>query len=174
MSKQTYHPARGDIIHVNFAPVLREPEFTGPHFALVISSLAFSKATGLCIALPLTTKYHHDQKLHNTNLMVQVPAIAGLSGQGWVYTHQIKTIDYRERGANFNPKSTKPTSISSSTSWAVRAYHRSLIPLPEARIANNCPTAAWSPPRWKICSRFYHVKNWPTTCTFHLSNTAAT
>lgn len=98
MSKQTYHPSRGDVIHVNFAPSAGH-EFTGPHYALVISSLAFSKATSLCIVLPLTTKYHHEMKLRNTQLMVQMPKVAGLQSEGWVYTHQIKTIDYRERGA---------------------------------------------------------------------------
>ena len=103
MSKHTYHPARGDILHVNFAPSPGH-EFTGPHYGLVISSVAFSKATGLCIVLPLTTKYHDDQRLHNTHLMVQVPQVPKLKERGWVYTHQIKTIDYRERGASFIDK----------------------------------------------------------------------
>jgi mRNA-degrading endonuclease toxin of MazEF toxin-antitoxin module len=103
VSKHTYHPARGDILHVNFAPSSGH-EFTGPHYGLVISSVAFSKATGLCIVLPLTTKYHDDQRLHNTHLMVQVPQVPKLKERGWVYTHQIKTIDYRERGASFIDK----------------------------------------------------------------------
>lgn len=100
MSKQACHPARGDILHVNFAPSSGS-EFTGPHYGLVISSLAFSKATGLCIVLPATTKYHHDKRLLGTHLMVELPKIAGLHERGWIYTHQIKTIDYRERGASF-------------------------------------------------------------------------
>ena len=100
MSKTTYHPDRGDIIHLNFAPSSGK-EFTGPHYGLVISSKALSKATGLCICLPLTTKYHHEAKLHQTHLMVQVPPVAGLEHDGWVYIHQVKTIDYRERGAAY-------------------------------------------------------------------------
>ena len=31
--------------------------------------------------------------------MVPLPERTGLREPGWVYTHQIKTIDYRERGA---------------------------------------------------------------------------
>ncbi len=85
-------------MHVNFAPSSGQ-EFTGPHYGLVISSLSFSKATDLCIVLPMTTKDHPDKKLHSTHLMVQMPIRTGLNQQGWVYTHQIKTIDYRERGA---------------------------------------------------------------------------
>jgi hypothetical protein len=41
------------------------------------------------------------ERLHNTQLMIQMPKVAGLSEEGWVYTHQIKTIDYRERGAAY-------------------------------------------------------------------------
>ena len=100
MSKRTYHPQRGDIIHINFSPSSGR-EFTGPHYGLVISTVAFSRSTGLCIVLPTTTKYHSEQRLHETNLMVELPEIAELKARGWVYTHQIKTVDYRERGATF-------------------------------------------------------------------------
>ena len=103
VSKQTYHPARGDIMHVNFSPSSGH-EFAGPHFALAISSLAFSKSTGLCMVLPLTTKYHPEQKIYGTPVMVKMPRVAGLDAEGWVYTHQIRTIDYRERGANLRSK----------------------------------------------------------------------
>lgn len=98
MSKTAYHPARGDIIHINFSPSSGK-EFGLPHFGLVISSLAFSKHTGLCIVLPMTTKFHIDQRLQNLPLMVKMPPIEGLKEEGWIHTHQIKTIDYRERGA---------------------------------------------------------------------------
>ena len=103
MSKTTYHPSRGDVIHLNFAPSSGR-EFTGPHYGLVISSKAFSKATGLAICLPLTTKYHHESKLQETHLMVQMPNVVGLERDGWVYIHQIKTIDYRERGTTYAGK----------------------------------------------------------------------
>ncbi len=99
MSKQTYHPDRGDVIHVNFSPSAGR-EFTGPHYAVVISTARFARATGFCIVLPTTTKYHHDQRLLTTQLMVKLPPIPELPNAGWVYTYQIKTIDYRERGAS--------------------------------------------------------------------------
>lgn len=103
MSKQAYHPARGDILHVNFTPSAGS-EFALPHYALVISTQMFSKQTGLCIVLPMTTKYHHDKRLLGTHLMVKMPKLPGLEEEGWVYTHQIKTIDYRERGAAYKTK----------------------------------------------------------------------
>lgn len=103
MSKRTYHPARGDIAHLNFAPSSGR-EFTGPHYALVISTVAFSRATGLCIVLPATTKHHADLRLHETPLMMQLPELPELKQTGWVYTNQIRTIDFRERGASFVAK----------------------------------------------------------------------
>jgi mRNA interferase ChpB len=103
LSKRTYHPDRGDIIHLNFSPSSGR-EFTGPHYGVVISTVTFSRSTGLCICLPATTKYHADQRLLETQLMVQLPQIPQLKQTGWVYSHQIKTIDYRERGATFVAK----------------------------------------------------------------------
>ena len=70
MSKRTYHPQRGDIIHINFSPSSGR-EFTGPHYGLVISTVAFSRSTGLCIVLPTTTNYHSEQRLHETNAGAQ-------------------------------------------------------------------------------------------------------
>jgi len=103
VSKQQYHPSRGDVIHLNFSPAAGQ-EFALNHFAVVISSLAFNKATGLCIVLPATTKFHPDKKLYDTQLMVKMPKLKSLNEEGWVYTHQIKTVDYRERNATFKTK----------------------------------------------------------------------
>jgi mRNA-degrading endonuclease toxin of MazEF toxin-antitoxin module len=103
VSKRAYHPARGDVIHLNFSPSSGR-EFTGTHYGLVISTATFSRATGMCIVLPMTSKYHPDERILNTQLMLQLPPIEGLTQTGWIYTYQIKTIDYRERGASFVSK----------------------------------------------------------------------
>lgn len=100
MSKQTYHPERGDIVHLNLAPSAVR-ELTGPHFALVISSARFAKATGFCILVPGTSKSHPEQKLAGQQLMVKLPPIAGLHKDGWLYPHQVKSLDYRDRGLAF-------------------------------------------------------------------------
>jgi hypothetical protein len=52
----------------------------------------------MCICLPLTTKHHPENRLHETPLMARMPVVKGLHEQGWVYIHR-KTIDFRERGA---------------------------------------------------------------------------
>jgi mRNA interferase ChpB len=97
LSKQIYHPERGDIVHLNLAPSSGH-ELTGPHFALVLSTARFSKATGFTIVVPGTTKYHAEQRLAGQQLMVKLPNISKLVQEGWLYPHQVKSLDYRERG----------------------------------------------------------------------------
>jgi mRNA-degrading endonuclease toxin of MazEF toxin-antitoxin module len=103
LSKQTYHPQRGDIVHLNLAPSAGS-ELTGPHFALVISSERFSKATGFTILVPGTTKHHPEERLAGQQLMVKLPALPQLSKEGWLYPHQVKSLDYRERSVSFVAK----------------------------------------------------------------------
>jgi mRNA-degrading endonuclease toxin of MazEF toxin-antitoxin module len=103
LSRQTYHPQRGDIVHLNLWPSAGH-ELTVPHYALVISSIHFAKATGFAIVIPATSKYHHEQRLEGQQLMVQLPAISELPKDGWLYPHQVKSIDYRERGVSFLAK----------------------------------------------------------------------
>lgn len=103
MSRQAYHPDRGDIIHLNLAPSAGQ-ELTGPHFALVLSTIRFSKATGFCIVVPGTTKYHAEQRLADQQLMVKLPLLTRLTQEGWLYPHQVKSLDYRDRGVTFVEK----------------------------------------------------------------------
>jgi mRNA-degrading endonuclease toxin of MazEF toxin-antitoxin module len=103
LSAHTYHPERGDIIHLNLSPSAGH-ELTGPHFALVLSTSRFSKATGFAIVVPGTTKFHADQRLAGQQLMVKLPPLAKLAQDGWLYPHQIKSLDYRDRGMSFVTK----------------------------------------------------------------------
>lgn len=103
MSKQTYHPERGDIVHLNLAPSAGH-ELTAPHFALVLSTIRFSKATGFTIVLPATSKYHAEQRLAGQQLMVKLPPIAKFAAEGWLYPHQVKSLDYRNRNLSFVAK----------------------------------------------------------------------
>ena len=103
MSKQTYHPERGDIIHLNLSPSAGH-ELTGPHFSLVISTSRFCKATGFVIVVPGTTKFHPEQRLAGQQLMVKLPTVQKLNEEGWLYPHQVKSLDYRDRGVSFVAK----------------------------------------------------------------------
>jgi mRNA-degrading endonuclease toxin of MazEF toxin-antitoxin module len=103
LSKQTYFPERGDVVHLNLAPSAGH-ELTGPHFALVLSTTRFSKATGFTIVVPGTTKYHAEQRMAGQQLMVKLPPIATLSKESWLYPHQVKSLDFRDRGVSFVAK----------------------------------------------------------------------
>jgi mRNA-degrading endonuclease toxin of MazEF toxin-antitoxin module len=103
LSKQTYHPERGDVVHLNLAPSAGH-ELTGSHFALVISTARFAKATGFAILVPGTTEYHAEQRLAGQQLMVKLPAMGKLPKEGWLYPHQVKSLDYRDRGVGFVAK----------------------------------------------------------------------
>jgi mRNA-degrading endonuclease toxin of MazEF toxin-antitoxin module len=103
LSKQTYHPERGDIVHLNLSPSAGR-ELTGPHFAIVISTARFAKATGFAILIPGTTKYHAEERLAGQQLMVRLPTIPQLPNEGWLCPHQIKSLDYRDRSVSFVAK----------------------------------------------------------------------
>jgi mRNA-degrading endonuclease toxin of MazEF toxin-antitoxin module len=103
VSRQAYHPDRGEIIHLNLSPAAGH-ELAGPHFALVLSTVKFSRATGFCIVLPGTSKFHAEQRFRTSPLMVRIPDMPELPKEGWLYTHQIKAVDYRERDASFIAK----------------------------------------------------------------------
>jgi len=94
LSKRTYVPERGDVIHVNLGGTAGR-EFDGPHFALVISHGEFQRKTGLCVVLPTTSKNHPELAA----LAVKLPPLAGLNPDGWVLIHRVRTVDFRERGA---------------------------------------------------------------------------
>src|ERR1043166_7766739 len=55
MARLTYMPKRGDLVHVNLAPSAGR-ELTGPHYALVLSSRLYSKATGTALCVPITSR----------------------------------------------------------------------------------------------------------------------
>jgi mRNA-degrading endonuclease toxin of MazEF toxin-antitoxin module len=103
VSKQTYHPERGDVVHLNLSPSAGHA-LTGPHFALVVSTIRFAKSTGFAIVVPGTTKFHAEQRLTGQQLMVKLPPIRELRDEGWLYPHQVKSLDYRDRGISFVAK----------------------------------------------------------------------
>jgi len=70
---------------VYFAPSAGR-DFTDPYYAVVISTFRFLKATRFCIVPQTTTKYHHEQRLENTQLMLQLLSLRELPIVGWVYT----------------------------------------------------------------------------------------
>lgn len=96
MSKRTYVPERGHVVHVNLGGTGGTREMDGPHYALVISRGEFNRKTGLCVVLPATSKDHPELG----PLAVKLPPLRGLQREGWVHIHHVRSIDYRERSAS--------------------------------------------------------------------------
>jgi mRNA interferase MazF len=97
VSFATYHPDRGDLVHLNFSPQ-QGREIAQPHYAVVLSPVSYNRKAGLAVVCPITSKFH------NSPWQLALPA--GLGVGGWVYCDQIKSLDYRERG--FQKKDVAP------------------------------------------------------------------
>jgi|SRR5665648_169906 mRNA interferase MazF len=84
-----YVPRKGDFVAVTFDPQSGH-EQRGRRPALVVSNDLFNKATGLCIACPVTNT-RRDYPFH-----VSIPE--GQDVNGVVMVEQVKSIDFRSRG----------------------------------------------------------------------------
>ena len=84
-----YVPRKGDFVTVTFDPQSAR-EQRGRRPALVVSNDLFNKATGLCLACPVTNT-RRDYPFH-----VSIPE--GQDVTGVVMVEQVKSIDFRARG----------------------------------------------------------------------------
>lgn len=102
---RTYFPKRGDFIHINASPSTGQ-EMAGPHFALVMSPISYSKKTGMAIVLLGTSKFRHEthprygNTKHISSGMIK-PTKENPSGEGVLFCDAVRQIDWRERGASF-------------------------------------------------------------------------
>ena len=93
MSKRTYHPARGDLIEMNFQPASgREIDKRRP--AIVLSPLEYNRKTGLCLAVPLSGD------LTPGPFWISMP-VGYLPRPSLILCDYLKSFDYRERSATF-------------------------------------------------------------------------
>ncbi|AFY72605.1 growth inhibitor [Synechococcus sp. PCC 7502] len=86
----SYIPERGDILKINFSPQIGS-EQAGFRPALVISPSSYNRLSSLAIICPITSK----QK--GLNFEVLLPE--GLQTYGVVLCDQIKSLDWKARGA---------------------------------------------------------------------------
>jgi mRNA interferase MazF len=90
-----YVPAKGDLIAVSFDPQSGH-EQKGRRPALVISNDLFNERTGLAIVCPTTNT--------RRNLPFHVALPQETSVTGFVMVEQVKSIDFRARGATLIEK----------------------------------------------------------------------
>ena len=87
-----YIPARGDIIKLDFDPILGR-EQAGYRPALVITQKQFNQVTRLALICPITSQ------IKGFPLEVILPD--GLITNGVILTFQVKTIDWHERKVKY-------------------------------------------------------------------------
>lgn len=108
MVKKKYIPGRGDIVWTDFDPAAGH-EQKGKRPALVLSPAPFNKKTGLAMVAPITSRIRG----HG----FEVP-LNGKKVSGVVLCHQIKMIDFTERGIQLAEKA--PDAVTSDALARVR------------------------------------------------------
>ncbi|MDR2870184.1 MAG: endoribonuclease MazF [Deferribacteraceae bacterium] len=94
MVKHSYVPDRGDLVWLNFDPQSGH-EQKGKRPALVISPKTYNEKIGLGIFCPITSK----EKGYPFEVVIKNGKI-----QGVVLSDQIKSLDWRQRDAEFISK----------------------------------------------------------------------
>lgn len=55
MSERTYHPKRGDLVHLNFSPSAGH-EMADRHYGLVLSPVEYNRQSGMALVCAITSK----------------------------------------------------------------------------------------------------------------------
>lgn len=87
-----YCPKRGDVIYISFNPQAGH-EQTGHRPALVVSPEPYNRKVGLAILCPVTSQ--------TKGYPFEVTVPTGLKVSGVVLSDQIKSMDWKARGASF-------------------------------------------------------------------------
>jgi mRNA interferase MazF len=85
-----YCPKRGDVVWISFHPQAGH-EQTGHRPALVLSPEAYNRKVGLAILCPITSQVK--------GYPFEVPVPEGLKAAGAILSDQVKSLDWRARGA---------------------------------------------------------------------------
>ncbi len=108
--KKQYIPERGDLVWTDFDPVAGHEQM-GLRPALVLSPAVFNKKILLALVAPITSRVRG----HGFEVALK----GGGKVAGVVLCHQVKTIDFVERGLKFAAKA--PDSVVSEALAKVKA-----------------------------------------------------
>lgn len=87
-----YCPKRGDVVWISFNPQAGH-EQTGHRPALVLSPESYNRKVGLALLCPITNQ------IKGYPFEVSLPD--GLTASGVVLSDQVKSMDWKARGASF-------------------------------------------------------------------------
>ena len=97
MARKKYIPKRGDIVWTNSDPAAGHEQM-GKRPALILSPKSFNKKILLAMAAPITSRVRG----HGFEVPLDTKQIKGV-----VLSHQVKMIDFVERGFQFVEKSSE-------------------------------------------------------------------
>jgi mRNA interferase MazF len=92
VSQNDFFPKRGDVIRVDFDPVIGH-EQGGQRPALVLSADDYNRVVGLAIVVPIT--------LQAKGYPFEVPIPHGHKVRGVILADHVKCIDWRKRGVKY-------------------------------------------------------------------------
>lgn len=96
-------PERGDLVHVNLSPSAGH-ELTGPHYALVLSAKAYSRASGMCVCVPITSRIRGGpfEVLLPEGHLPPKSEVGPVNSA--ILCDGLRQLDYRERSMSFVAK----------------------------------------------------------------------
>jgi mRNA interferase MazF len=100
MSYRSYHPKRGDLVHMNFSPSAGH-EMADRHYALVLSPAEYNRKSGMAIVCAITSR------VRGGPFEVALPGgiLPEKKGVGLVTSvivaDAVRQVDYREREMAF-------------------------------------------------------------------------
>jgi mRNA interferase MazF len=109
MVKKKYIPKRGDVVWTDFDPAAGHEQM-GKRPALVLSTAPFNKKIMLAMVAPITSRVRG----HGFEVLLNGKKVSGV-----VLCHQVKMIDFAERGLRFSEKA--PEIVTSDALAKVRA-----------------------------------------------------
>jgi mRNA interferase MazF len=103
MARLLYFPGRGDLVHVNLS-LSAGRELTGPHYALILSPRSYSRASGMAVCVPVTSRIRggpFEIRLPKG----QLPPKTGVGAvDSAILSDALRQLDFRERSMEFIAK----------------------------------------------------------------------
>lgn len=93
-------PERGDILHIQFDPSSGK-EMKGDHFCLVVSPSSFNTRFRLAMVCPISGGTAEIAR--SSGFLIPLMG-SGLRTDGAIHAHQLKTLDWTARRADFVEK----------------------------------------------------------------------
>lgn len=103
MARHAYTPDRGDLVHVNFSPSAGR-EFTGPHYALILSPGTYNRATGLAVGVPITSRIRGGPFEILLPKGILPPKAGAGDVDSAILADALRQLDYRERSMSLIAK----------------------------------------------------------------------